>query len=131
MVITYKQLHIYTEIIANLLQDKNIKTIVAIPNEGLIPAQLIALKLDIMDIRIYNFENPNIPDNAAIVKAFVETGATFKSIEEKIGKDKAVFCAPFILASSQFTNGVFGKWLTKKEGVELPWVFRGYRKRYV
>ncbi|MEM2160975.1 MAG: phosphoribosyltransferase [Candidatus Nitrosotenuis sp.] len=110
------------KLLATKIQDtkKQFKTIYTISRGGLVPARLVADRLNIKRILV---DEETIPDGALFVDDIYDTGETFRKIIPGVeNSDTLVFATLFARRKKQYPKQLIYAKLTKNsEYVVFPW----------
>lgn len=110
--------------IANQLKNKEIDCIVAVNRGGLIPARLIADKLNVKRITIHNaWDKIKVPNNTIIVDDIYDSGKTYKEIMESNKSYKECIFATLLLRVGKKApeNLVYAVVTEDNSYINFPW----------
>lgn len=110
------------KILVTKIQDakKQFKTIYTISRGGLVPARLVADRLNIKQILV---DEETIPDDALFVDDIYDTGETFRKIMPRVeNSDTIVFATLFARRKKQYPKQlIYAKLTRDSEYVVFPW----------
>lgn len=115
--LTWADVEKYAMKVANQLRNLRVTEVVAVSRGGLVPARLIADRLDISNISL---ANSKIKANSLVIDDIYDTGKTYKEV---MSKQKNCVVATLLLRTGQKppTNLVYGAVTEDDSYITFPW----------
>ena len=140
----YAEIHGFCENLATRLRGENFDSVVGVSRGGLIPATIIAEKMNVRQLRtvgvrsyqlsgmgqrtksvLYQSCSPYLTGNVLVIDDISDTGETFKFLLDHFSKNqqinKIITCSLFVRRSTSFIPDYYHTDVIGNEWIVFPW----------